>query len=649
MKYAVALIGAAVISVGCEDFLTTNSSTDMPTDMAGSSTGQLQQVLTATYKQFLFNSNTTDSGDRVYAGIPGLQMYYDLRGADIMSHSNMGGSQCSSYNFDRDNTSSTGSYTKALWGFGYHTINLCNFIIDSAETADGSEAEKALLVGQAKAMRAVAYFQLIINYQKTYAIAKDKRGVILRLHKDDPEAMGFSTVEQVYTQILTDLNEANTLLADYEADQPWKINTEVIDGWLARVYLVMENWQKAYDHASKVYANHSTLMTKEQWYSGFDDVISGGYDEVVWAIAYTTDDNLGGGTQYNFWDNQDPDTYGEGQKGIYRFFNFYVSKEYVNLFDDGDWRGTKIPKGEKMTMIKQKTKKVDGETLKLWLDADGKEIADADGKDDETGADLEPSYFLLQKTKIDDKGTPDKKADDVEIPIWLDENGQEIADDNGKNDLTDYEYEPVWVVDENGKPVPKPFADTQKLEAAEKEVMFWERQSSAAKDRKEKWVYNKWKHYGVNGETLPEIPLMRGSEMLLIMAEALAEGATSADGYTATGLLNTLQEARGAQLTDGSVENILVERRKELLGEGVTGQFDLVRRQDELVRYCTTDEDMSGHYEYGCDEFPDWSGYGQEKVTMPSNDYRFFKQIPDAEFTYNSAISLADQNPFEGQ
>lgn len=572
MKYAVALIGAAVISVGCEDFLSTKSSTDINSDDVEATVAQLEQVLISTYNQFLFNSHTSDSGDRVYAGIPGLQMYYDLRGADIMSHSNMGGSQCSSYNFDEDNTRSNGSYTKAVWGYGYKLINLCNQIIDSLDAASGDEAKKAEIEGQAKAMRAVAYFQLIINYQQTYAIAKDKRGVILRLSKNDPEAMPFSTVEQVYTQILKDLNDANSLLADFEADEPWKISTEVIDGWLARVYLVMENWQKAYDHASKVYANHNTLMTKEQWYSGFDDVISGNYNEVVWAIAYTEENNLGGGTQYNFWDNQDPDTYGEGQSGIYRFFNFYVSEEYVNLFDEEDWRGAKIAKGTKIQKAKQAT---DEEGNLLWEDE--------------------------EKTIP----TPEVDADGNTVMV----------------------------------------TDTKKLEEEELKVMFWERQSSAADDRKGKWVNNKWKHYGVNGNTYPEIPLMRGSEMLLIMAEALVEGATSTDGYTAAGLLNTLQEARGAEATTATVENILIERRKELLGEGVTGQFDLVRRQLPLTRVCETKANPSGHFYYGVDEFPNWTE-NAETVTLPSNDYRFFKQIPDDEFTYNSAISLADQNPF---
>ena len=47
------------------------------------------------------------------------------------------------------------------------------------------------------------------------------------------------------------------------------------------VYLVMQNWDGAYNEAKIVYDQHSQLMTREQYRSGFDDMISGNYAEVV--------------------------------------------------------------------------------------------------------------------------------------------------------------------------------------------------------------------------------------------------------------------------------------------------------------------------------------------------------------------------------
>lgn len=538
LQYSAVIAALGMSSVSCDDFLTTDPADQVPSTVALSSTAELNMVLTSAYKQLLFN-NANDNGDRIFAGIPGMEMWYDLRGTDIMSHTNMGGYQVSSYQFAPDLTRANGD-ANVVWSFAYKLINLCNTIIDSSEGATGSAEEKNLIVAQAKAMRGIAYFTLIINYQQTYMIAKNKRGVILRLSKDDPDEMGFSTVEEVYTQILKDLKDAETGLSSFERNYIWQINNDVVYGWLARVYQVMNKWDECYEYANKLYNKYSTLMTKEQWYSGFDDHITNGYPEVIWAMSYTDENNLGGGTQVNFWYNQDPETFGEGQTGIYRFFNFFTTPEYVALFDENDWRGIKVP----------------------------------------------------------------------------------------------YEKEHV-------------------SEAEELAAMFWRRTENANQDVNTKWVYNKWKHYGdASNNTRSEVTLMRGSEMLLVAAEAAANKDNTGEALT---LLNTLQSSRNANLTPTSSKNdlleaIYVERRKELLGEGVTGQYDLVRLQKPLVRYEATDADPANHWYWGVQYLNGYdTGAAQHSGRIDSNDYRFFFQIPEDEFTYNSAISQADQNPFEGK
>lgn len=552
MKYAVALIGAAVISVGCEDFLTANPSTEVSDTNVQSSVVQLDMALISAYKHFLFGSHTNANGDRVYAGIPGFQMYYDLRGNDIMCGNNMGGSQCASTQFDPAVTRTDGQYAQVFWEWGYKLINLLNMIIDSSETAAGSDADKTLLVGQAKAMRGVAYFHLILNYQNTYVLAKNKRGVILRLHQDDPQDMGFSTTEEIYQQILKDLNEANTALSGYSVDgQPWRITTDVINGYLARVYQCMADWNNAYKHASAVYNKYPNLMTEAQWTGGFDD--QEGVEEVFWYISYDNNNNLGGGTQYNFWFNYDP-AYGEtandthaitGKASIYKFMNFFATTDYVALFDEGDYRG-----GKKLSR----------------------------------------------------------------------EEAIEKFNNGGQWDWAAYD-------------------------AAVQGVNFWQRALNTEDYQGYKWAYNKWKHYGDEaGNTIPTIPLMRSSEMLLIMAEAAANGAAG----DAKSLLNKLQTARGAQATDASLENIYKERRKELLGEGVTGQYDLLRLQKGLTRKVESESAKEEYILSNVQHFPGYSS-SAATVSIPANDYRFICQIPVVEFNENKAISTSDNNPYEGK
>ena len=521
------LVLALVIasSTGCNDYLTTNSSTAVSDVDAVTSVANLNMVLTSAYRRLYFNLYATD--DRVYAGLAGLQMYVDLSGADILCHTNMGGNQLTCYTFNSDKTQYTSTPSQAIWTMMYKTINQINDILDHIDGASGNETDKQYIKGQALAIRGLCYFHLIQNYQQTYMIAKDKEGVILRTSTTDPIDLPRSTVSECYTQIVSDLTSAKDLLNGFERPDLWDIDQSVVSGILARVYLVMNDWNNALNEATAVYSKYGQLMTRDQYRSGFSNMISGGYPEVVWAMKYMNTDNIGGSTQFNFWFNQDP-SYGEGYMDgpIYSFLDFFADGQFEKLFE-----------------------------------------------------------------KTEDR------------------------------------------------------------------YQFWKRTNNANPEIYNKWAYDKFKYYGdkngaVQGYTYPEVSLMRGSEMLLIMAEASAQ--LNNDG-NALNYLNTLQKARGvANLTNASgndlLEAIYVERRKELLGEGVTGMYDLLRLQKPLIRLCETPTYVEGHYTWGVSNLNGYDATSANPMGMlPSNDYRFICQIPQLEMGNNKALTSADQNPFSGQ
>jgi hypothetical protein len=507
---------------GCSDLLTTQSSTAVSDATVLSSAANLNMVLTSAYRQLYFNF---DGDDRVYAGLTGLQMYADLGGADIMSHTNMGGNQVEAYEYMNSKTNYTGS-SKSIWSMCYRVINQVNIVLDNIDASTGDETTKNQIKGQAYAIRGICYFTLIQNYQQTYAIAKDKPGVILRTSSTEDSNLPRSTVAECYSQIVSDLTLAKSSLSDFTRDNKWTIDKNVVSGVLARVYLVMQDWDNAYTEATTTYNAFSQLMTRDEYRSGFDDVITNNYAEVAWAVKFTDTDNLGGGTQFNFWFNQDA-SYGEGYTDgpIYCFLDFFADGEFEKLFE-----------------------------------------------------------------KTEDR------------------------------------------------------------------YQFWKRTNNASAEWSAKWAYDKYKHYGaangaVQGNTRPEISLMRGSEMLLIMAEASAH----LNNGQALQLLNRLQTARGVQhLTNASgndlLEAIYIERRKELCCEGVAGMYDLLRLQKPLVRKCETASYPEGHYTWGMTNL---DGYlptdGQPIGTIPSNDYRFICQIPQMEMVNNEALTESDQNPFKGQ
>ncbi|KAA6343244.1 hypothetical protein EZS27_009074 [termite gut metagenome] len=190
----------------------------------------------------------------------------------------------------------------------------------------------------------------------------------------------------------------------------------------------------------------------------------------------------------------------------------------------------------------------------------------------------------------------------------------------------------------------------------EKPVMFWHRTNNGNQDWVTKWAYNKFKYYGdangaKMGHSYPDYSILRSAEMLLIVAEAEANLGNS----NALTHLNALQSARQAKLTTTTsktdlLEEIYIERRKELLGEGVTGMYDLVRLQKELVRYAATTADPSGHFSWGMAYLDGYNGADTQPIgKLPSNDYRYFCQIPQFEFANNKAIDASnDQNLFKG-
>lgn len=520
------ICAVSLFTGSCERMLTTSSSVDISDANVLPNAANLEMVLISTYNNLLLNNS---GQGRDYAGITGLQFYVDLGGADILCHTQFGGTQFRTYQYDNNKTEYTGA-ALYIWQEMYKNINQTNIIIDNIDESAGPEKQKLSVKGQALAIRALSYFHLIQNYQQTYVIAKDKPGVLLRLSQEDPIDLPRASVEDVYQQIVKDLLEAKTLLTDFQRPEPWMIDEYVASGILARVYLVMNEWDKAYKEAEFVYEKYNTLMTKEQWQSGFDMVITDRIQEVAWAVGLTDEDNVGDFSQYNFWYNFDA-SYGEGYNDgpIYCVLNFFADGKYEKLFEKGEDR-----------------------------------------------------------------------------------------------------------------------------------YMFWKRTNNSNKEWSSKWAYNKYKHYGadggaVGGRTRPEIPLMRGSEMLLIMAEAAAQSATYGPAKSVE-LLNRLQLARNVvnitTTTNKSdlLEAIYVERRKELLCEGVTGHYDLLRLQKPLVRYCETDTYIEGHYTWGCIFLDGYSPSDAKPMgTIPSNDYRFICQIPEYEFANNAALTEADQNPFSGQ
>lgn len=179
-----------------------------------------------------------------------------------------------------------------VYRFYYRIIANANILIEGIDGAAGPDADKKIIKGQALTYRGWAYFQLVQLWGKRYDAAtkpNNQPGVPLLLTNTlvgQPRA----TVEEVYTQINKDLNDALPLLAGYvrSGSAPKSnFNVNVVQGIKARVALTQQNWDVAATNAIAARTGFP-LMTNAELLSGFNKASN---QEWIWGSTQIDDHN----------------------------------------------------------------------------------------------------------------------------------------------------------------------------------------------------------------------------------------------------------------------------------------------------------------------------------------------------------------------
>ncbi|MCV2484080.1 RagB/SusD family nutrient uptake outer membrane protein [Flavobacterium sp. SH_e] len=159
----------------------------------------------------------------------------------------------------------------------YRIIRNANTIINATDAAIGPESDKKIVKGQALLYRAFCHYQLVQLFGERYVAGgvNSQLGipVILTVGNDN---FPRSTVEEVYSQINKDLDEANILLVGYTKLNNSHLDLKVAQGLKARVALTQGNWAIAADYANKARAG-KTLMSMTDYVAGFND-----FNNVEW-------------------------------------------------------------------------------------------------------------------------------------------------------------------------------------------------------------------------------------------------------------------------------------------------------------------------------------------------------------------------------
>lgn len=547
ITYLFAIVAAAFF-VGCEDNLDIQPDGSIQTedqikDVLANDPAKLQSEVNGLYSIMKAWPATTGSDDfQEDFGIPGIASKLEHSGQDWVG-------DVTGYNWfsgEQDYTDHNFTYRapRVIWNQFYMQMRTANSIIAKMDRETTEPLGKSYL-GQALAIRAYDYFNLVQLFQFTYAGNQDKPAVPIitdETNEADLTNNPRATVGEIYNLIVKDLNDAITYLsADGVPARPdvSAINLAVAYGLRARVNLVMQNWNEAAADAAKALEVSGEMPMSKDAVSvpTFDDVTVPG---MLWGCIITSED-------------------GASKSGICNWTSMCTNL----CFGYGGY-----------TTIVGCWKKVS----KLLYD----QIPATDVR---KGWFLDENYEAAALKVYEESGEAA-----ATFESWMGQPYQEA-------------FGPFWGVMGMEKYTSVKFAPTNKQLAAK--------------------------------ENSTDFPLMRASEMELIIAEAKAMGGDLGAGKAALETwAQTYRDPEFASQASSAQElqdEVWLQRRIEFWGEGISF-FDLMRLEKPIIRY----EEKDGTID---------TNFGALAIfnIEPNTPYLLWP-IPQKEIQANDGISDADNN-----
>ncbi len=277
-----------VLMVSCKkDYLETNPSSDVINTLIFENTTNAKTALEGMYR---ITYTTAAGGGYTTANLHGdfgqkaYDLVNDLMGNDMVVHSQGYGWFNRDYQYTEELRTQDNAKPHITWAYYYTLINNANNIIVNIDKASGPTSDKESIKGQALAMRAYSYYQLINFYQQTYKGNESAKGVPIYT-VPATVGLGRGTVQQVYDLIVSDLTAAELLLTGKAAEDKSHISLRTTQGIRAKVALTMEDWPNASKYAALARTGY-TPMASTEYTKGFNSVSN---NEWMWGTTVITD------------------------------------------------------------------------------------------------------------------------------------------------------------------------------------------------------------------------------------------------------------------------------------------------------------------------------------------------------------------------
>jgi hypothetical protein len=312
------------ISYSCSDELLQNDGVpgeSQPTELLTSA--QLEQgaitnpAIPAAFLSGVYalqvQSGSGDTGGHDDFGQKGYDLFGDFMSSDVALSLSSYGWYRASFSELQVGENFTFVDNRQLWRYFYKIVGSANLVINNLGGNDAvpdTDANKYAM-GQAKALRAHAYFNLTQYFQKEYNAAEPILPLMIGQTSGN---VGKSTAEEIYTQMENDLTDAITLLNGFNRAAKNEVNQDVAKMILAYVLGAKGGNDNRVAALTQEVINSGAynMLAASEVTNGFNDVSTSSW---MWGVDITPELGLG---LVSWWGQMDAYSYSYAWAGDYK-------------------------------------------------------------------------------------------------------------------------------------------------------------------------------------------------------------------------------------------------------------------------------------------------------------------------------------------
>ncbi|MBY0065946.1 RagB/SusD family nutrient uptake outer membrane protein [Empedobacter falsenii] len=229
---------------------------------------------------------------------------------------------------------STDAYAKDTWGIIYKMIATTNIAINTDVTTfkgTKDEIDQSYFVqGQAYALRALGFFDILRLYGQKYTNAPDQLGAVLPLQYDPKAKMPRATIAETEAQIEKDFDKAIEILTKYASastvDGKTDLNITAVKALMSRYYLYKGDYAKVRTLVNEIVAKGGyTVAAQGLLAETFKFTMNGAAPNSIFELAVGTTNSL---STSSYRHKLHPNGYG----------NLVVQSPTLSLYTTGDIR-----------------------------------------------------------------------------------------------------------------------------------------------------------------------------------------------------------------------------------------------------------------------------------------------------------------------